>query len=109
MTASLWFGHTQSHAALRSFKLELVENPFHVKDFQKTLLDSLLVYRKPGPCGSSLLLDSISVCELLCRCDCEHHLIDGRLKKKIVSILTFPFYNDFLSCHLLFLLGQHFL
>lgn len=99
MNASLCLGHTQSHAALGSLKLELVENPFHVKDFQKTLLYSLLVYRKPGLYGSSLLLDSISVCEFLCRCDCEHHLINGRQTKNSVdfnlSILQLLYFLSF--------------
>lgn len=105
---------TQSYAAFRSLKLELVENPFHVKDFQKTLLYSMLVYRKPGLYVSSLLLDSISACEFLCRC--EQHLIDGR-KAKMASILTFPkglftialaSVHFFIFCHLLFMLGQYF-
>lgn len=47
----------------------------------------MLVYRKPGLYVSSLLLDRISACEFLCRC--EQHLIDGR-KTKMAPILTFP-------------------
>lgn len=86
MTSSSWFGHTIT-CSFQSLNLELVEKPLHVKDFQKTLLYSMLVYRKPGLYVSSLLLDRISAYEFLCRC--EQHLIDGR-KTKMASILTFP-------------------
>lgn len=49
-------------SSFRSLKLEFVENPFHVLDFQNMSLDCVHIYRKLGLYMSRTLSQTSSLC-----------------------------------------------